>query len=85
MPNTVPSPHATASAPLRMPSRLPTGSALDSSFVGVSAPHFVVGILMLYIFAVQLGWFPIGGYGTFQHLVLPSLTQSVGFWRMATG
>jgi peptide/nickel transport system permease protein len=44
------------------------------SFIGVSAPQFVIGILLLYVFAVQLGWFPIGGYGTFQHLVLPSLT-----------
>ncbi len=44
------------------------------SFVGVSAPQFVVGILLLYVFAVQLGWFHIGGYGTFSDLVLPSLT-----------
>jgi len=44
------------------------------SFVGVSAPQFVVSILLLYVFAVKLGWFPIGGYGTFAHLVLPSLT-----------
>lgn len=55
------------------------GSWLDNvlmiaSFVGVSAPQFVIGILLLYVFAVQLGWFPIGGYGTVQHLVLPSLT-----------
>jgi len=40
----------------------------------VSAPQFVVGILLLYVFAVQFGWFPIGGYGTFAHLVLPSVT-----------
>lgn len=44
------------------------------SFIGVSAPQFVIGILLLYVFAVKLGWFPIGGYGTFKHLVLPSLT-----------
>jgi peptide/nickel transport system permease protein len=44
------------------------------SFLCVSAPQFVVGILLLYIFAVKLGWFPIGGYGRFSHLVLPSLT-----------
>ena len=31
------------------------------SFVGVSAPQFVVGIILLYVFAVKLGWFPIGG------------------------
>lgn len=47
------------------------------SFVGVSAPQFVVGIMMLYVFAVTLGWFPIGGYGSFSHLVLPSLTLGI--------
>lgn len=44
------------------------------SFVSISAPQFVIGIILLYIFAVRLGWFPIGGYGTFWHLVLPSIT-----------
>jgi peptide/nickel transport system permease protein len=47
------------------------------SFVAVSAPQFVVGILLLYVFAVHLGWFPIGGYGTFAHLVLPALTLGI--------
>ena len=37
----------------------------------------MVGILLLYVFAVQLGWFPIGGYGTFAHLVLPALTLGI--------
>jgi len=44
------------------------------SFIGVSTPQFVAGILMLYVFAVQLDWFPVGGYGEFRHLVLPALT-----------
>jgi len=47
------------------------------SFIGVSAPQFVVGLLLLYVFAVQLGWLPIGGYGTWRHLVLPSLTLGI--------
>ncbi|MFO1040073.1 MAG: ABC transporter permease, partial [Geminicoccaceae bacterium] len=47
------------------------------AFTAVSAPQFVVGILLLYVFAVQLHWFPIGGYGTFSHLVLPALTLGV--------
>jgi peptide/nickel transport system permease protein len=53
-----------------------------ASFTAVSAPQFVVGILLLYVFAVRLGWFPIGGYGTFSHLVLPALTLGVlgGGW-----
>ncbi len=52
------------------------------SFVGVSTPQFVVGILLLYVFAVQLAWFPIGGYGEFRHLVLPALTLGLlgGGW-----
>lgn len=44
------------------------------SFVSISAPQFVIGILLLYVFAVKLGWFPIGGYGTFSHVVLPAIT-----------
>lgn len=48
-----------------------------TSFVTVSAPQFVVSLMMLYIFAVKLGWFPIGGYGTFRHLVLPAVTLGV--------
>jgi peptide/nickel transport system permease protein len=52
------------------------------SFTAVSAPQFVVGILLLYVFAVKLGWFPIGGYGTFRHLVLPAITLGIlgGGW-----
>jgi peptide/nickel transport system permease protein len=55
------------------------GSAADqalmlASFTLVSAPQFVVGLLLLYVFAVRLEWFPIGGYGTFAHLVLPAVT-----------
>lgn len=63
------------------------GRALDralmvASFAAVSAPQFVVGILLLYLFAVRLGWFPIGGYGTPAHLVLPALTLGLlgGGW-----
>jgi peptide/nickel transport system permease protein len=58
------------------------GTAFDqtlmvSSFIGVSAPQFVVGLLLLYVFAVQLNWLPMSGYGTLRHLVLPSLTLGV--------
>lgn len=44
------------------------------SFTAVSAPQFIVSILMLYVFAVKLGWFPIGGYGDPIDYVLPALT-----------
>jgi peptide/nickel transport system permease protein len=61
---------------------LTRGRAVDqalmmTSFVSVSAPQFVVSLLLLYVFAVQLGWFPIGGYGTLAHLVLPAVTLGI--------
>jgi peptide/nickel transport system permease protein len=57
-------------------------TAMTLSFVGVSAPQFVVGLSLLYIFAYNLGWLPLGGYGTFAHLILPSLTLGLagGGW-----
>ncbi|MGC1503861.1 MAG: ABC transporter permease [Sulfitobacter sp.] len=48
-----------------------------TSFIAVSAPQFVVALLLLYVFAVQLGWFPIGGYGTAAHLVLPAVSLGI--------
>lgn len=57
------------------------------AFVGVSTPQFIIAILLLYVFAARLGWFPIGGYGSLSHLVLPALTLGIlgGGWygRMA--
>ena len=47
------------------------------SFVGISAPQFVVGLLLIYVFAYRLELFPLGGYGTIWHVVLPALTLGV--------
>ncbi len=44
------------------------------AFIGVSSPQFVVALLLLYVFAARLGWFPMSGYGTPAHVVLPALT-----------
>ena len=44
------------------------------AFVGVSSPQFVVALLLLYVFAARLGWFPMSGFGTPAHVVLPALT-----------
>jgi peptide/nickel transport system permease protein len=48
-----------------------------ASFIFASTPQFVMGILLLYFFAVHLDWLPMGGYGTLAHLVLPSLTLGI--------
>jgi len=53
-----------------------------ASFAGVSAPQFVVGLLLLYVFANLLGLFPMGGFGTLSQLILPALTLGIagGGW-----
>ena len=52
------------------------------SFAGISTPQFVVGLLLLYVFAYLLGWFPLSGYGSLSHLILPALTLGLagGGW-----
>jgi len=47
------------------------------SFVGVSSTQFVVALLLLYVFAATLGWFPMSGFGSARHVVLPALTLGV--------
>jgi peptide/nickel transport system permease protein len=49
-------------------------SAMTLSLVGISMPNFWLGPLLAIIFAVELGWLPVGGRGTLAHLVLPALT-----------
>lgn len=68
--------------PLGIVAALNRGKFLDNalmltSFLTVSAPQFVVALLLLFVFAVTLGWFPIGGYGSFSHIVLPALTLGI--------
>ena len=48
--------------------------AMTLSLLGISIPNFWLGPLMAIVFAVQLGWLPVGGSGTPAHLVLPAVT-----------
>jgi peptide/nickel transport system permease protein len=56
--------------------------AMTLSFMSVSTPQFVLGLTLLYVFAYLLNWFPLGGYGTVSHVVLPALTLGLagGGW-----
>lgn len=45
---------------------------------GISLPSFWLGLMLVQIFAVKLGWLPTGGYGTLKHFILPSMTLGAG-------
>ncbi len=48
---------------------------------GQSAPPFVIGLLLMWIFAVQLDWFPTSGRGGISHMILPGI--SLGYYNVA--
>jgi len=57
------------------------GSLLDRilltiGVVGQAMPGFWLGLMLIVLFAVNLHWLPTSGIGTWQHLVLPTLTLS---------
>lgn len=55
------------------------------SVLGFSVPVFVIGYMLIYVFAIELGWLPVQGYAPLadglwaclQRLILPSITLSV--------
>ena len=48
------------------------------ALLGVSAPPFWLGLLLLYWFGFRIPLFPLGGPGGLEHLVLPALTAGLG-------
>lgn len=59
---------------------------VSATIVGVSAPAFVTGIILLYVFGVELGWFPValGSSGGFRSYVLPSFALAIGMMALIT-
>jgi len=77
--------------PLGILSALYRGSWLDRisgtiAVLGIATPNFWLGILLIYLFSVQLGWLPSARTGTFWHYVLPTITLGTflvaGFMRL---
>ena len=46
--------------------------------LGVSMPIFWFGLILIYLFSIQLGWFPVTGQGGLNRLVLPSIALGAG-------
>ena len=61
-------------------------AATASALVGLSLPHFWLGLMMIILFAVDLHWLPAGGYVSFganplsnlEHMLMPALVLGTG-------
>lgn len=58
--------------------RWPDYLGMMAAVSGISFPSFWLGLLLINILSVRLGWLPTGGYGTWQHFVMPAFTLGVG-------
>lgn len=50
------------------------GSAKIFALLGQSVPNFWLGLMMMWIFAVNLGWLPTSGTGGWKNFVMPAIT-----------
>ena len=69
----------TVAIPLGIISAIKRGTIVDRigmtiALFGQSIPAFWAGIMLIFIFAVQLGWLPPSGYGGFEYVILPATT-----------
>lgn len=50
-----------------------TGAMLAALFL-ISIPAFVIGPVLILVFAIRLNWLPVGGWGSWSSLILPAVT-----------
>ncbi|WP_155592689.1 nickel ABC transporter permease [Lysinibacillus cavernae] len=48
------------------------------ALLGISLPSFWLGILLMYVFSVQLHWLPVAGWESAKHIILPAVTLGAG-------
>ena len=74
------------SIPLGIISAIKQNSPVDvacmvGASLGVSMPNFWLGLLLMLLFGVYLGWLPVAGYGDggdLEHILLPAITLGTG-------
>lgn len=75
--------------PLGFVSALKQGTWMDTTSMmgavsGVSVPQFWLGLMLMYLLAVTLGWLPAQGYGDgdLKHILMPAFTLGIGYMAL---
>ena len=77
------------SVPLGIYSATRQGTVQDNismivAMIGLSMPNFWLGLLLIIVFSLNLGWFPSGGDQTLSSIVLPAITIGTGLMATLT-
>ena len=77
------------SIPLGILSAVRSGTIWDNSgmvlaLLGLSMPNFWLGLLLIILFSLKLGWFPSGGDTGFLSIILPAITIGTGHVAIIT-
>jgi len=59
--------------------RLADMLAMGFAVVGQATPYFWMGIMLILVVSVELGWLPTSGRGSWAHLILPAITLGTHF------
>lgn len=58
--------------------KLPDRVGMTVAVSGISFPAFALGMVLMQVFSVELGWLPAVGAETWKHYILPSITLGAG-------
>lgn len=57
--------------------KFPDYMSMVIAIIGISVPSFIMGTIFIQFIARNISWIPIGGWGTWQHTILPTLALSM--------
>jgi oligopeptide transport system permease protein len=61
------------------PSSIADYGSMGVAMAGISLPNFVIGALLAIVFALKLQVLPVAGWGSFRHLILPTITLALPY------
>lgn len=61
------------------PNSLADHGSMGLALIGISLPNFVIGAALMIVFALQLDWLPVAGWGGYRHLLMPALTLALPY------